>query len=117
METRPDGTTIGAHVTGAGQRGNPARPVRDTPRGQAGDTQGRPAARDAMNEALTAMMESCERYATAYATLHRTPIGCDAARGPILLEVLQGVVALASDDELTDRVAEIISTHALDLEE
>jgi hypothetical protein len=70
-----------------------------------------------MDEALTAMLESCERYATAYAALHRAPIGCDTARGPILLEVLQGVAALAFDDERADRVAEIISTHALDLEE
>lgn len=70
-----------------------------------------------MNDAIVAMMESCERYATAYAALHRAPIGCDAALGPILLEVLHGVAALASDDELADRVSEIISTHALDLEE
>ena len=98
METRPDGSGLGGPMTGW-----EARVARD--------------ARDAMNDAILAMMESCERYATAYAALHRAPIGCDAGLGPILLEVLHGVAALASDDDLADRVSEIISTHALDLEE
>ena len=117
METRPDGSRIGGQVTGPGQRTSPARPTsRDNPRVQAGDVRGAGGARG-MDDAIVAMLESCERYATAYAALHRAPIGCDAALGPILLEVLHGVAALASDDVLADRVSEIISTHALDLEE
>ena len=115
METRPDGSAIGGPVTGPGQRTSSTRSAgRDNPRARDANAGG---ARSAMSDAILAMMESCERYATAYSTLHRAPIGCDAALGPILLEVLQGVAALACDDDLADRVSEIISTHALDLEE
>jgi hypothetical protein len=67
-----------------------------------------------MTEALAEVVASCERYATAYAAVRRAPIGCDVMLGPILLDVLHGLAALGADDE---RVSEIISLHALDLEE
>lgn len=70
-----------------------------------------------MHDAITSMVESCERYATAYAELHRAPIGFDELLGSALLEVLRGMTALTADDELNDMMSEIISVHALDLEE
>jgi hypothetical protein len=73
--------------------------------------------RRVMRDAVASMVESCERYATAYAKIRRVPIGCDAVLGPALLEVLRGMTTLTSDGELADLVSEIISVHALDLEE
>jgi len=70
-----------------------------------------------MRDAVASMVESCERYATAYAEIRRAPIGCDPVLGPALLEVLRGMTALTLDGELVDLVSEIISVHALDLEE
>ena len=75
------------------------------------------AADRAMADAVVAMIASCERYAAGYAREHRQPIGCDPARGPILLDVLRGIAALTRDGALRDQVFEVISDHALDLEE
>jgi len=71
----------------------------------------------AMRDALADVIASCDRYATAYADARRAPIGCDGRLGPILLNVLHGVAALGVDGELDDHVSEIISLHALDLDE
>ena len=70
-----------------------------------------------MEHAVGAMIASCERYASAYAGQRRRPIGCDATLGPILLDVLRGIGALTADGDLRDRVGELVSRHALDLEE
>lgn len=75
------------------------------------------AATRAMRDALADVIASCDRYATAYADARRAPIGCDGRLGPILLDVLHGVAALGVDRELDDHVSEIISLHALDLDE
>jgi hypothetical protein len=74
----------------------------------------------AMSDAVAAMVGSCERYAAAYVEAHREPIGANLVLGAILLEVLRGVAALAGameDRDLRDDIAEVISAHALDLEE
>ena len=68
-------------------------------------------------DAVAHMIESCDRYAATYAGQRRQPIGCDVIRGPILLDVLRSLSALAANDEQRERVLEIISGHALDLEE
>ena len=71
----------------------------------------------AMDDAVVAMIAACERYAGSYASAHRRPIGCDPARGPILLDVLRSIAALTGDAALHDRAFEVISDHALDLEQ
>lgn len=71
----------------------------------------------ATDDAVLAMIASCERYATSYAGQRRQPIGCDPALGPILLDVLRGVAALTQDPALRDQAFEVIADHALDLEE
>jgi hypothetical protein len=71
----------------------------------------------AMSDAVAAMAEACERYAESYAKERRQPIGCDVVLGPTLLEVLRGMATLTSSDRLRDRIREIVSDHALDLEE
>ncbi|MEO7734422.1 MAG: hypothetical protein ABIY55_25935 [Kofleriaceae bacterium] len=71
----------------------------------------------ATDDAVVALIASCERYAASYAGLHHRPIGCDPALGPILLDVLRGIAALTGDGALRDQVFEVISDHALDLEE
>jgi hypothetical protein len=71
----------------------------------------------ATDDAVVAMLASCERYAASYAAQRRQPIGCDPALGPILLDVLRGIAALTRDGAIRDQAFEIISGHALDLEE
>lgn len=107
MVHRQPGTAIATHVPGGADSAERARTREDSTAGEHG----------VMRDAVAAMIESCGRYATAYAALRRTPIGCDPVLGPTLLEVLRGMAALTSDGELADRVSEVISAHALDLEE
>lgn len=71
----------------------------------------------ATDVAVGAMIAACERYAAIYAGQRRQPIGCDPALGPILLDVLRSIAALTCDRTLRDQAFEIISGHALDLEE
>lgn len=71
----------------------------------------------ATDDAVVMMIASCERYAASYAAQRRQPIGCDPALGPILLDVLRGIAALTRDGAIRDQAFEIISGHALDLEE
>jgi hypothetical protein len=71
----------------------------------------------ALTEALAEVIASCERYATTYAAVRHAPIGGDIVHGPILLDILHGLAALGADADLDERVSEIISLHALDLEE
>ncbi len=71
----------------------------------------------AMDDEVVAMIASCERYAASYAGQQRQPIGCDLSLAPILLDVLHGIAALTGDESLHDQVSQVISDHALDLEE
>lgn len=72
---------------------------------------------DGLHAAIAQLLAACARYADDYARLRRQPVGCDAERGPILLEVLRGVAALAGSEAARDAVGALISDHALDLEE
>ena len=71
----------------------------------------------ATDDAVVAMLAACDRYAASYAEQRRQPIGCDPALGPILLDVLRGITALTRDRAIRDQAFEVISGHALDLEE
>jgi hypothetical protein len=70
-----------------------------------------------MVDAVAHLIDSCDHYAATYAGQRRQPIGCDPTRGPILLGVLRALSALAANDDQRERVLDIISSHALDLEE
>lgn len=111
MRTRQKKAAIARHLPGA-VRSAENGPGRTHPRADQ-----RVGAYRAMREALAEVIASCGRYATAYATARHAPIGCDVMLGPILLDVLHGLAALGADGEIGDRVSEIISLHALDLEE
>lgn len=80
---------------------------------------GRAAVDDAppLRDAIAEMIGACARYADAYASLRRQPVGCDVVRGPILLDVLRGISALAASDDQREQVRELVGDHALDLEE
>lgn len=72
---------------------------------------------DAARAALAQVISACARYADAYAAQRRQPVGLDPVRGPILLEVLYGIAALAGSEAARDQVRALIGDHALDLEE